>query len=160
MGPICELEEKHGVDLGSGYKNDQACATFVSYIAQEQRELLASVLPKAKFFAVQADDSTDTGNVEEVFLVMYFDPHATDGKIHIHDQFLAVRQPTTANAAGLFECFTRALSLKYVQLASNDFMDHTQNILRKLFQIFCLETKRIFHPKQGLTSTHVSEIHV
>jgi len=42
MAPICELEEKHGVDLGSGYKNDQTCATFVEYIAQEQRTLLAN----------------------------------------------------------------------------------------------------------------------
>lgn len=81
----------------------------MSYIAQEQRELLATVLAKAKFFAVQADGCSDSGNVE-VFSVMYFDPCATDGKINTHDQFLAVRKPTSANAAGLFECFTRALS--------------------------------------------------
>ena len=24
MGPLCELEEMHGVDLGQGYKNDHA----------------------------------------------------------------------------------------------------------------------------------------
>ena len=29
MAPLCALEERHGVDLGSGYKNDQACAEFV-----------------------------------------------------------------------------------------------------------------------------------
>ena len=29
MAPICELEEKRGVMLRSGYKNDQACASFV-----------------------------------------------------------------------------------------------------------------------------------
>ena len=28
VGPLCELEERHGVDLGQGYKNDQACATL------------------------------------------------------------------------------------------------------------------------------------
>ena len=50
MAPVCELEEKYGVDLGSGYKNDQACATFVSYIAQEQRQLLACAVAKAKIF--------------------------------------------------------------------------------------------------------------
>ena len=110
MAPICELEERHGVDLGSGYKNDQACATFVGYIAQEQRELLASALGKVRFFTIQADGSTDSANMEEeLFLVLYFDPHATDGKIHVQDKFLTVRQPTSANAAGLFECFTRAL---------------------------------------------------
>ena len=36
MAPLCALEEKHGVDLGSGYKNDKACATFVEYIAKQQ----------------------------------------------------------------------------------------------------------------------------
>ena len=33
MKPICELEESHGVNLGVGYKNNCACATFVSFIA-------------------------------------------------------------------------------------------------------------------------------
>ena len=28
MAPLCTLEEKHGAELGSGYKNDKACATF------------------------------------------------------------------------------------------------------------------------------------
>ena len=91
MAPICELEEKHGVILGSGYKNDQVCATFVGYIAQVQRELLASVLAKAKYFAihVQADGSTDSGSMEEeLFLVLYFEPHAKDGKVHVRDKFL------------------------------------------------------------------------
>ena len=25
MAPLCDLEERHGVDLGSGYKNFNAC---------------------------------------------------------------------------------------------------------------------------------------
>ena len=29
MAPLCALEERHGVDLGSGYKNDQACAELL-----------------------------------------------------------------------------------------------------------------------------------
>ena len=80
MAPLCALEEKHGVDLGSGYKNDKACATFVEYIAQQQRKLLTSTLAKAKFFSIQADGSTNVGNVEnELFLALYLDPHAPGG---------------------------------------------------------------------------------
>ena len=110
MAPLCALEEKHGVDLGSGYKNDKACTTFVEYIAKQQRELLSSTLAKSKFFSIQADGSTDVGNVEnELFLTLYFDPHAPDGKVHVRSRFLSVRQPIRANAKGLFECFTRAL---------------------------------------------------
>ena len=37
MKPLCELQER-GVDIGTGYKNNQACGTFIEYIAQEQRE--------------------------------------------------------------------------------------------------------------------------
>ena len=35
MKPICELEERHGVDLGQGYKNSQAGASFIEFIALE-----------------------------------------------------------------------------------------------------------------------------
>ena len=48
MQPLCELEKKHGVDLGQGYKNDQVCATFVDYIAKEQQEILVCALTSAK----------------------------------------------------------------------------------------------------------------
>jgi len=29
MGSICELEERHGAILGSGYKNDHSCVMFI-----------------------------------------------------------------------------------------------------------------------------------
>ena len=42
MSALCQLEEKQGVDLRVGYKTNQACTTFVDYIAQAQREVLLS----------------------------------------------------------------------------------------------------------------------
>jgi len=47
---------------------------------------------------------------EEVFLVLYFNPHSKDGKVHVCDNFLAIRRPSRSNAEGLFECFKRALT--------------------------------------------------
>ncbi len=38
MKSICELEERYGVDLEGGYKNDHACSVFTSFIAREQRK--------------------------------------------------------------------------------------------------------------------------
>ena len=38
MGAVCELEEKHGVDLETRYKNNQACATFIVYSPVPERE--------------------------------------------------------------------------------------------------------------------------
>ena len=38
MKHLCELEEQLAVDLGFGYKNDQACTTFMEFIALENRK--------------------------------------------------------------------------------------------------------------------------
>ncbi len=60
---ICELEERHEVCLGNGYKNDHACATFVKYIAMDLQDSLQSALNGAKFFSFQSDGSTDKGTI-------------------------------------------------------------------------------------------------
>ena len=57
---LCQLEERHGVDLGQGYKNELACATFIDYIAQEQRQGVAAILSRARLFGLQADGSIQT----------------------------------------------------------------------------------------------------
>ena len=95
MGPLCQLEERHGVDLGQGYKNELACATFIDYIAQEQRQGLAASLSRARFFDLQADGSTDAGNIEDkIFLAVYCDPCAADGRVHVRSKhFFSVRRP-------------------------------------------------------------------
>ena len=81
---LCQLEEKHGVGLGTGYKNNKACANFVHYIAEDQKLQLLNALSKAKFFSFQIDEGTDSGNIEEeVFLVMYLNPHPKNGRIYV-----------------------------------------------------------------------------
>ena len=42
---VSELKERHGVNLEGGYKNDQACATFVQFIAREQQNSLIRSSP-------------------------------------------------------------------------------------------------------------------
>ena len=65
MQPLCELEERHGVKLGLGYKNYHACSTFVEFIARDlQQNQLAQINSRSKFFSLQADASTNSGNVE------------------------------------------------------------------------------------------------
>ena len=87
VGPLCQLEERHGIDLGKGYKNELVCATFIDYITQEQRQGLAASLSRARFFGLQADGSTDVGNIEdEVFLAVYCDPRTADGCVHVRSK--------------------------------------------------------------------------
>ena len=110
MAALCELQERHGVDLGSGYKNEKACATFVDYISLEQRRILVNSLDRARFFSLQLDGSADSGNVEdELFLVVFCDPYTTDGRVHVRNNFLTVRRPGRANAAGLLACLRAAM---------------------------------------------------
>ena len=102
MKPLCQLEERHGVDLGETDKNDMTCSAFVDYIAKDLRENLSKTLQEAHFFSVQMDGSTDCANLEEeLFLAIYFDPHSSDGSVHIRNQFMCVRQPESVDAAGL-----------------------------------------------------------
>ena len=111
MEVICQLEESHGVDLGLGYKNRQACSVFVEYIAKEQRQNLADTLGKCKFFAVQTDGSTDSANLEEeLILAFYFNPTSENGKVCVCGKLLSVRQPARANADGLYKCLMRGLA--------------------------------------------------
>ena len=66
---------------------------------------------KQRFFSIQADTTTDCGNIEdELYMVVYFDPHTQDGAVHVRDRFLTVRRPSRCDAKGLYECFERALT--------------------------------------------------
>lgn len=110
MEAICILQETHGVDLGTGYKNEKACASFTRYIGQSLKESLTEELQDVKFFSIQTDGSSDAANIEEeLFLVLYCDPHSCDRKLHVRSRFLAVLQPKSVNATGLFDCFSRAM---------------------------------------------------
>ena len=44
MKALSQLEERHGVALGDGYKNDLASATFTDYIRQDLRENFTETL--------------------------------------------------------------------------------------------------------------------
>ena len=110
MKSLCDLEERHGVNLGNGYKNYHACATFVKFIAKEQQHILLENLSAVKCLSIQADGSTDVGNVEdELFTVQYFDPKKDDGKVHVRNKFFCVRQPRKGDAQSLFERFKAAM---------------------------------------------------
>ena len=62
------------------------------------------------FFSIPADGTTGHGNVEDkLFLVMFLDQNGQDRQIHVCSKFLAVREPKSVDAKGLFNCFKSAL---------------------------------------------------
>lgn len=73
MKPLCNMEERHRVDIGTSYRNDHRCATFVESIATDLQDNLRKNVSNVKFFSLLMDGSTDCGNVDnQLFLVLYF----------------------------------------------------------------------------------------
>ena len=100
---ICELEARHGVNVGSMYRNDVSGREFVHYIAEAKRKEILS-LAKANFFSVLLDGSTDTAIIEnEIILVVWCDTNGTDEKVHTRIESLTVVRPESATARGLFK---------------------------------------------------------
>eukprot|EP00731_Ephydatia_muelleri_P000943 Em0001g943a len=88
---ICELEECHGVQVGSAYRTEKAAKSFSHYIAQCQRQQLVETVKSVKFFSLLLDGSTDAANVEnELILVMLFDKEGVDEKVVTHSQLLKI----------------------------------------------------------------------
>ena len=44
-----------------------------------------------------------------MFLILYFDPYSSDGKVHVCDRYFAVRELSSGTAQGLFECLQDAI---------------------------------------------------
>ena len=117
MKPLCNIEEKHGVDIGASYRNDHGCASFVESIATDLQENLQRKITNSKLFSLLIDGSTDSGNIDdELFMVLYFDPHcdAQDGMVHVRDKFLAAPHLSRGTVEGLYN-YLKAI-LAYMQI--------------------------------------------
>ena len=59
---LCQLEAKHGVDIGTTYTNEAARRSFVHFMAETKRGELINTRTKADFFSLLLDGSTNKGN--------------------------------------------------------------------------------------------------
>ena len=113
---LCQLEAKHGVDVGTAYRNQNAGKTFCHFIAESKREQLVEKLTKAHFFSILMDGSTDTGNIDdEMFLVLWCDVDHEDEMVHTNMSYFAVVRPKKVDARGLFDCFENSLGRLGIQ---------------------------------------------
>lgn len=107
---LCQLESKHGVEIGTAYRNENAGKTFCHFIAEPRRDHLKEILSKSQFFSLLMDGSTDTGNIDdELFLVLWCDVDCDDQLVHTHMSYLCVSRPKSVNAKGLFDCLEGSL---------------------------------------------------
>ena len=116
---ICELEVKHGVQLGSSYLNMESGKTFTHYIAESKREELIRKIVKAKFFSILMDGSVDSANIDnELILAVWFDSECEDEKVHTRMSLLKVDRPDSVSADGLFDSLLNGLQRLGIQSIS------------------------------------------
>ena len=107
---ICNLESRHGVNIGTSYVNENAGKTFCKFIAETRMAELCKTVTNAKFFLILMDGTTDVGKIDdELFLVQWCDVDGTDEKIYSRMEYFTVSRPKSGNAKGLFECLQSAL---------------------------------------------------
>ena len=71
---ILKLEEKHGVDIGTAYRNNKSCTTFIDYIGEELGKRLQEKITGVNFFSVLTDGSEDASVSEkEAIFVQYLE---------------------------------------------------------------------------------------
>jgi len=106
---IHELEERHGVDLGSTYKNRDSARTFVHYIAESQRQQFHASLTSYNFCSVLMDTSTDKGHVEnELFVILHCKSEDSLLEVITHTRYFCVLELTKCDADGLVQCLGMA----------------------------------------------------
>ena len=107
---ICELEARHGVSVGTSYRNENAGKEFIHYIAETKREELKQRLGSAKFFSLLIDGSTDKGNIDnEAILVVWCEHDGLDEKVHTRMEYFTVVRPQSVTAQGLLHVLESGL---------------------------------------------------
>lgn len=177
---ICELEKKHGVELGASYLNIESSKTFCHFIAESKCQALVDQIAKVKFFSILLDGSTDSANVDdEVFLVAWFGSEAPDEKIHTRMSFLKVDSPDSVTARGLFNSLLTGLQLLGIQsitaadctklvgvgtdgassnVAANGLKGLVEEQLEWIFWMWCLAHRLELAVKDALKGTHFDDI--
>ena len=116
---LCNLKSKHGVVVGTAYRNENAGKTFCHFIAESKRKHLKEVLHKAQYFSILMDGPTDSGNIDdEIFLVLWCGVDTDDQLVHMHMSYLCVSRPKSVDGKGLFDCLDNSLRIVGIEAMS------------------------------------------
>ncbi|XP_033758057.1 zinc finger protein 862-like [Pecten maximus] len=102
---LCSLQAKNGVDMGSMYRNDKGCKTFIEHIANSEIEKIKKDVMESRYFSVLSDGSTDSSITEqEAVYIRYIGP---EGKPQT--ECCDIVSLETADASGVLQDIDRAL---------------------------------------------------
>ena len=111
-GPLLDLEERHGVDVGTAYRNENTGGVFMDYISESLADELKEKLDHSNFYSVLTDGSTDTAISEnEAVFVVHFDPEppATQ-QVKVNVNLVKLVYTKSADASGVVECISDAFT--------------------------------------------------
>ena len=118
---ICELEAKHGANLGTTYHTETARRSFIHFAAEAWRQELLVNLRKTKFFSLLLDSSTDAGNINnELVLAVWFDWDGSDEKVCTRTSHFKIMKPSILNAQGLFDVLQELLQCLGIQVITSE----------------------------------------
>ena len=107
---ICELEARHGVNIGNAYTTEKASKGFAHFIAEASRMKVVTQLKNCKFLSILLDGSTDSGNVDnELLMAVHFDREGADEKVSTKISYFRISRPLSTTAQGLFDLLQGAL---------------------------------------------------
>ena len=108
---LCQLEQKHGIELGQTYRTDKACKNFIMAISEEIKGELGEQIQKARFLSVMTDSATDVGvrEVEDVYVRFLKDGEAVNA-------FVGLTSCSDAKAPGITEAAVNSARLTSVKI--------------------------------------------
>ena len=107
---IHDFEERHGVDLGSTYKNRDSAPNFIHFIAESQRQCLYATLGSTNLYSILMDGSTDKGQIEdELFVILYCETNEQVMEMRTTARYYCEMEPKKTDADGLMDCLAIAL---------------------------------------------------
>ena len=69
---LAKLDKAKGMDIGSTYLNDKACASFVNIIGEDTRSDMLNDLSDASFYGLTMHGTTDVATIEQESLFVRY----------------------------------------------------------------------------------------
>jgi len=110
FAPVCDLESRHGVELGHAYRTAASAKLFSHYITEAQHQQFVKLLCENNFYSFLMDGSTDEGNIEHelvVILTCVKDDAAEEMKSST--RFFSLASPKKTDASELVKCLSQSL---------------------------------------------------
>ena len=108
---ILDHEERHGVNIGTAYRNRNTGCSFMDTISESLANDLKVKLDEANFYSVLTDGSTDSSTSEnEAVFIAFFDPKPDNiDEVNVVTSFAKLQHLKSANAANIVESIKDAL---------------------------------------------------